>query len=141
MVLLLILLQLSESYGRKISIFAIVRIPVAVAQIVQPVITFGFLQDFRWIARFIIGFRSKHSFGEGPRLRSRLLEALKFCTDLKSSYCTSSMPPTLFQTTKFDILVQRYIFGLHQPSDIQAMAHSSYYYSRKVCPETSFLLT
>ena len=93
------------------------------------------------IARFINDFKSKHSFEEALGLSSKLLEALKSCTDMISSYCMSSTPPTPFQTKMFDLLVQRFVLGLHQPFAIQALANPSYYYSRKVCLETSFLLT
>lgn len=93
------------------------------------------------IARFINNFRSKHSFEEVLSLSSKLLEALKTCSDLISSYCMSSTPPTPFQTKMVDLLVQRFVLGLHQPFAVQAISNPSYYYSRKVCLETSFLLT
>ena len=93
------------------------------------------------IARVINNFRSTLSFEEVLNLSSKLSEALKTCSDLISSYCMSSTPPTPFQTKMFDLLVQRFVLVLHQPFAVQAMVNPAYYYSRKLCHDTSLLLT
>ena len=117
----------SELYGPKISIltsvflFAIFYTPVAVAKSVHSDIFSALLQGFAGSP----DSATKHSFREVLSLSSKLLEALKSCTGLRFSYCNSSTPPRPFQTKKSDLLVQRFIFGLHQLFDIQTMANPS----------------
>lgn len=91
-------------------------------------------------ARCINTLHATSSFQETLSLSRELLAALKSCYDLLSSYSISSKPPGTFQRKLFDLLVQRFVLALHHPFAVQAMSDPLYYYSRKVCVETSSLL-
>jgi hypothetical protein len=52
----------------------------------------------------------------------------------------SSTPSTAFQMKHFDLLVQRFLLSLHHPFAVKAMSNPLYYYSRKMCLETSLSL-
>ena len=93
------------------------------------------------VARFINHVQRQHPFDDALALSSELLGALKTCSDLISSYSMSSTPPMPFQIKLFDILVQRFMLSLHQSFAIQALSNHSFYYSRKMCLETSLLLS
>jgi hypothetical protein len=92
------------------------------------------------IARFINSFRSENSFEKALILSAELSAALKSCSVLIEAYCMSSTPPTAFQTKLFNLLVQRFFLDLHHPFAVKAMSNPVYYYSRKVCLETSLSL-
>lgn len=92
------------------------------------------------IVKFINSFQSENSFEKTLSLSAELSAALKSCSALIKDYCKSSSQPTTFQTKFFNLLVQRFLLGLHHPFAVEAMSNPSYYYSRKVCLETSSFL-
>ncbi|KAI2608041.1 hypothetical protein GGR54DRAFT_643802 [Hypoxylon sp. NC1633] len=95
----------------------------------------------RWrIAQYINGSDDERSFDEGMSLSRELLAKLHECYKYIEGYRMSCTPPTSFQTKSFDLLTHRFLFALHQPFAIQAISNPSFFYSRRVCRNTSLLL-
>jgi hypothetical protein len=93
------------------------------------------------IARFINSHRSKDPLETALELSKELTATLARCHTLIGDYCMSSRPPTAFQTKFFDLLVRRFLFGLHYSFVVRRpLSDSFYHYSRKVCLETSLAL-
>ncbi|RYO97492.1 hypothetical protein DL764_007295 [Monosporascus ibericus] len=92
------------------------------------------------VARFLNTLQSDMPFDTALSLSSELAESLKGCTNILEAYRMSTSPPTAFQTKLYDLLTRRFLLGLHHPFAVMAMKDPSYYYSRKVCIETSLFL-
>ncbi|RYP76001.1 hypothetical protein DL771_002073 [Monosporascus sp. 5C6A] len=92
------------------------------------------------IARFLNTFQSDMPFDTALSLSSELTESLMGCANILEAYRMSTSPPTAFQTKLYDLLTRRFFLGLHHPFAVMAMKDPSYYYSRKMCIETSLFL-
>ncbi|RYO86624.1 hypothetical protein DL766_003517 [Monosporascus sp. MC13-8B] len=92
------------------------------------------------IARFLNTFQSDMFFDTALRLSSELAESLKGCPNILEAYRRSTTPPTAFQTKMYDLLTRRVFLGLHHPFAVMGMKDPSYYYSCKMCIETSLFL-
>ncbi|KAI1855452.1 hypothetical protein JX266_000317 [Neoarthrinium moseri] len=92
------------------------------------------------IARLLNNFQGDLSFEAVLSLSSELSETLKCCTRLLEAFRMSTNSPTAFQTKMYDLMVQRFVLGLHHPFALKAMENPSYYYSRKMCVGASLRL-
>ena len=92
------------------------------------------------IAKFVNGFSSGNSYEAVIALSQELSTEVTKCYRLIEGYKMSSVPPTTFQTKLFDLLVYRFVLGLHHPFAIKAMFDHSYFYSRRACMGTSLAL-
>ncbi|RYP78936.1 hypothetical protein DL770_006804 [Monosporascus sp. CRB-9-2] len=112
-------------------------------QLTQPPIQILLMRSIRTrlrIARFLNTFQSVMPFDTALSLSSELAESLKSCTNILKAYRMSASPPTAFQIKLYDLLTRRFFLGLHHPFAVMAMKDPSYYYSRKMCIETSLFL-
>ncbi|RYP17990.1 hypothetical protein DL765_004209 [Monosporascus sp. GIB2] len=92
------------------------------------------------IARFLNTFQSDMLFDTALSLSSELAESLRGCTNILEAHRMRTSPPTAFQTKMYDLLTRRFFLGLHHHFAVIAMKDPSYYYSRKMCTETSLFL-
>ncbi|KAF2738855.1 hypothetical protein EJ04DRAFT_28081 [Polyplosphaeria fusca] len=89
------------------------------------------------ITRLINNFRSDLSYDSTLRLGKELSIACREHVHMFHAWAASSNSPTPFQTKLFDVLVRRFILSLHRPFFAQARDNPKYYYSRKICLDTS----
>ncbi len=85
------------------------------------------------------------SYEDTLRLGSELTNAyrsnsLLFKSFLVTPSSMSQIRPTAFQMKFLDLLSRRFLLSLHTPFAQKANDNIAYYYSRRICLETSFLL-
>ncbi|KAF2264936.1 hypothetical protein CC78DRAFT_567934 [Lojkania enalia] len=93
------------------------------------------------IARRINDLHSSLSYDETLRLTSELTTACRSDAHLFQSFLLSTPSPTPFHVKMLDVLVRRFILNLHRPFFVKAKASPKYYYSRKLCLDTSLTIT
>lgn len=89
------------------------------------------------VARAINSFRSELSFEDTLRLSACLTTALRRSSDQIQAYRRRKSPFIDFQNQLFDLLTQRFLLALHNSFAVKAKSDPTYYYSRKICLETS----
>jgi hypothetical protein len=70
-------------------------------------------------------------------------ELLKHCgtnSALIQSFKLCSSQPTQFHVNAVELLTHRYLFALHYPYALMAKSEPAFYYSRKICMESSLLI-
>ncbi len=98
------------------------------------------------VVKYINHFRSETSYDETLRLGAELTTACRSNALFLRSFIFSSPPstdqeqPTEFQTKMLDLLTRRFLLALHRPYAVKENTNHIYYFSRKVCLETSLLL-
>ncbi|KAI1772909.1 fungal-specific transcription factor domain-containing protein [Hypoxylon cercidicola] len=92
------------------------------------------------IAKHVNNTQSESSLEKTSKLSDELTATMKSCNTCIEAYRMSSTPPSNFQTKTFDLFVYRFLFGLHHPFAVKATTNLSFYYSRKVCLDTSLSL-
>jgi hypothetical protein len=93
------------------------------------------------IAKCANDFRRDVLYDETLRLSAELTAIYRENSFLFHSFRRSGGHPTLFQTKLFDLMTQRFLLALHDPFTIKAKSNPTFYYSRKVCLETSLLIS
>ncbi|KAG4027374.1 hypothetical protein MFRU_030g00110 [Monilinia fructicola] len=94
------------------------------------------------IAKAVNSFRSETSYEETLRLDTTLSDASRSSSALLQSFLTSKseQKPTPFQIKIHDFFTTHFLLALHRPYAVKAKVNPTYYYSRKVCLETSLSL-
>lgn len=94
------------------------------------------------ICRLINSLRLSLSYDETLKLGADILAACKEKTSLFQSFLNSSSQraPNVFQIKLFDTLMRRFFLCLHRPFYTRAANEPKFYYSRKVCLDTSLIL-
>lgn len=92
------------------------------------------------IAKLINDFRSDASYNETLRLGTELTTLNRSNSLVVNAFSTNQVKPTTFQTKLLDLLTQRFLLALHFPFAIKAKTHLHYYFSRKVCLDSSLSL-
>ncbi|KAF2476884.1 uncharacterized protein BDR25DRAFT_370687 [Lindgomyces ingoldianus] len=92
------------------------------------------------ITRLINSLRSDLSYDESLRLGSELIASCRANTQLFQGFFASTASPTTFQVKLLDVLTRRFVLCLHRPFFIKAKADPKFYYSRKICLDTSLCL-
>ncbi|KAI9645554.1 hypothetical protein NHQ30_006296 [Ciborinia camelliae] len=94
------------------------------------------------IAKAINSFRSETSYEETLRLGTTLSAASRSSSALLQSFLASNSEkkPTPFQIKIHDFFTTHFLLALHRPYSIKAKVNPTYYFSRKVCLETSLSL-
>ncbi|KAM7215918.1 hypothetical protein V8F06_008676 [Rhypophila decipiens] len=94
------------------------------------------------ILRFINGTRPENPYERVLQLSTALSSILEECTGVIESYRRSPghASPTVFHINLFNLFVHRFFLALHYPFAVQARSSLSYYYSTKVCLDTSLML-
>jgi len=92
------------------------------------------------IAKFVNSFKHEVSFQDALALGEEFTAALRDCQLQLRNWQTPGSSPTAFQTNLFMLFTQRFMLALHNPFAIQARSDQTYYYSRKICLETSMSL-
>ncbi|RAL60354.1 hypothetical protein DID88_000130 [Monilinia fructigena] len=87
-------------------------------------------------------FRSETPYEETLRLDTTLSEASRSSSALLQSFLTSNseQKPTPFQIKIHDFFTNHFLLALHRPYAVKAKVNPTYYFSRKVCLETSLSL-
>lgn len=98
------------------------------------------------IAKLLNDLRSGASYDETLRLAADLTAACRHNALSIQSWLSHSIhpntevQPTSFQTKLLELLTHRFILALHMPFAIKARTNPIYYFSRKICLETSLFL-
>ncbi|KAJ8071760.1 hypothetical protein OCU04_002076 [Sclerotinia nivalis] len=94
------------------------------------------------IAKAVNSFRSETSYEETLRLGSTLSSLSRSGSALLQSFFTSNseQKPNPFQIKIHDFFTIHFLLALHRPYAVKAKVNPTYYYSRKVCLETSLSL-
>jgi hypothetical protein len=92
------------------------------------------------IAKLVNDFRSEPSYDETIRLGSELQKAYRTMTQQFQSFRNNQAHPSAFQAKLFHILNRRFLLMLHHSFAEEAITSPIYYFSRKVCFETSLTL-
>ncbi|KAF7863219.1 hypothetical protein EAF04_007301 [Stromatinia cepivora] len=94
------------------------------------------------IAKAVNSFRSETSYEETLRLGSTLSSVSRSGSALLQSFFTSNseQKPNPFQIKIHDFFTIHFLLALHRPYAVKAKVNPTYYFSRKVCLETSLSL-
>ncbi|TGO82217.1 hypothetical protein BPOR_0887g00030 [Botrytis porri] len=94
------------------------------------------------IAKAINSFRNEISYEDTLRLGSTLSTSIRSSSALLQSFLRSNSEtkPTPFQIKLHDFYSTHFLLALHRPYAIKAKVNPTYYFSRKVCLETSLSL-
>lgn len=92
------------------------------------------------IAKLVNSFKHGVSFQDVLALGEEFTAALRDCQLQLRNWRSPGSLPTAFQTNLFLLFTQRFMLALHNPFAIQARSDQTYYYSRKICLETSMSL-
>lgn len=94
------------------------------------------------ICRLINSLRLSLSYDETLKLGAEMLTVCQEKTSLLQSFLNSSAQraPNAFQIKLFDTLMRRFFLCLHRPFYTRAAHNPKFYYSRKVCLDTSLII-
>ena len=92
------------------------------------------------ISQHINNFRIDPSYDETLSLGSKIGNAVKEATLLMSSYPANLPHPTVLHRNLVDIILRRFVLAIHKPSAVKSTKDSKYYYSRKICLDTSVII-
>lgn len=92
------------------------------------------------IAKLINDFRSDASYNETIRLGTELTTLNRSISLLVNAFSTNLAKPSIFQTKIMDLLTQRFLLALHFPFAIKAKTNVNYYFSRKICLDSSLAI-
>ncbi|KAF7895301.1 hypothetical protein EAF00_007115 [Botryotinia globosa] len=94
------------------------------------------------IAKAVNSFRNEISYEDTLRLGSTLSAASRSSSALLQSFLRSNseLKPNPFQIKLHDFYTTHFLLALHRPYAIKAKVNPTYYFSRKVCLETSLSL-
>ncbi|KAL2071166.1 hypothetical protein VTL71DRAFT_12401 [Oculimacula yallundae] len=92
------------------------------------------------IGRFINDFRIDLSYQEVLRLGAELSSICRTNSVLFQSFASDPAPPSTFQSKLLVLLTHRSLLALHHPFAVKAKSDATFYYSRKVCLETSLYI-
>ena len=92
------------------------------------------------VTKLINDFRSDPSYDDVLCLGAELTSAYRANSLSSDSLRTNEAQPSAFQTKLLGLLTHRFLLALHQPFALKARTNLSYYYSRKICLESSLLL-
>lgn len=92
------------------------------------------------IAKLINDFRSDASYNEIIRLGTELTALNRSNSLLVNAFSTKLVKPTAFQSKTLNLLTQRFLLALHFPFAIKAKQNLNYYFSQKVCLDSSLSL-
>ncbi|KKY25505.1 putative c6 zinc finger domain-containing protein [Phaeomoniella chlamydospora] len=92
------------------------------------------------IAKLVNDFRCEPSYDETIRLGMELSKLCRTISLQFQCFGTSQASPTIFQSKLFDFLNYRFLLILHHNYAVEARSNPSFYFSRKVCLETSLAL-
>ncbi|OCL02052.1 hypothetical protein AOQ84DRAFT_305467, partial [Glonium stellatum] len=98
------------------------------------------------ITQYLNDFRYEQSFDETLRLGVELNNACRSNFLMLQSFPISSTSvnqttPTASQVKLFGLFTRRFLLALHRPFAIRTKANPTYYFSRKICVESSLLLS
>ncbi|KAB8345906.1 hypothetical protein FH972_022961 [Carpinus fangiana] len=97
------------------------------------------------VAKALNSIRSDLSYDKTLKLSEQVMNACRSNSDLFKSQLSKPQSPEqeqaiTFQVNLLDLLVRRFVLALHTAFAHKAVENVSYYFSRKVCLESSFLL-
>lgn len=92
------------------------------------------------IAKLINDFRSDATYDETIRLGTELASLNRSNCLLVNAFSPNEEKPTAFQTKTFNLFTQRFLLALHFPFAIKAKTNLNYYFSRKICLDSSLSL-
>lgn len=92
------------------------------------------------IVRFVNDFRPGLRYQEALALSKELVEEMRRGNTLIESWRKSNAPITPFQTEIFNILMHRFLLALHYSYALKAKDEPLFYYSSKVCLDSSLAM-
>ncbi|KAM0429276.1 hypothetical protein ACHAPT_006490 [Fusarium lateritium] len=97
------------------------------------------------IVEALNSFHSCLSYEDTLALGEQLANSCRSAQTMFQSFLANPSPSpgngaSAFQAKMVDLLGQRFLLSLHLPFALQAQSNLTYYYSRKVCIESAFLL-
>jgi hypothetical protein len=92
------------------------------------------------IVRFVNDFRPGLRYQEALALSKELVEEMRRSNTLIESWRKSNAPVTPFQIEIFNILTHRFLLALHYSYALKAKDEPLFYYSRKVCLDSSLAM-
>jgi hypothetical protein len=92
------------------------------------------------IAAYVNDFRrSSTTYGKTMQLSEKLLKVCNTNAALIQTFQTSSSHPSDFHVNMVELVIRQFLFALHYPYALQAKSDHTFYYSRKICLDTSLL--
>lgn len=92
------------------------------------------------IVRFVNDFRPGLRYQEALALSKELVEEMRRSNTLIETWRKSNSPITPFQTEIFSVLMHRFLLALHYSYALKAKDEPLFYYSRKVCLDSSLAM-
>jgi hypothetical protein len=94
------------------------------------------------IVRFVNDFRPGLRYQEALALSKELVEEMRRSNHLIETWRKSTAAPSItpFQTETFNILMHRFLLALHYSYALKAKDEPLFYYSRKVCLDSSLAM-
>ena len=92
------------------------------------------------IVRFVNDFRPGLRYQEALALSKDLVEEMRRSNTLIETWRKSNVPITPFQIEIFNILMHRFLLALHYSYALRAKDEPLFYYSRKVCLDSSLAM-
>lgn len=92
------------------------------------------------VAKVLNGVQPEPSYDETLRLGEELTTACRSNSRLFQSYCDGLPGPSQFHTRVLSLLTYRFLVSLHLPFAAKARTNPKFYFSRKICFETSMFL-
>lgn len=92
------------------------------------------------VAKTLNHFRSDSSYDETLRLGAELTAVCRSNSLQFQSFNPDQSQLTAFHKKLFDLLTHRFLLALHHPFAVKAKTNPTYYFSRKICLESSLLL-
>jgi len=92
------------------------------------------------IVRFVNDFRQGVRYQEALALSKELVEEMRRGNTLIEGWRKSAAPITQFQIEVFNVLMHRFLLALHYSYALKAKDEPLFYYSRKVCLDSSLTM-
>ena len=92
------------------------------------------------VVRFVNDFRPGLRYQEALALSKELVEEMRRSNTLIETWRKSNSPITPFQTEIFSVLMHRFLLALHYSYALKAKDEPLFYYSRKVCLDSSLAM-
>ena len=132
-----------DQIGESISTRPVPKPMTTFTQTTVQIALFRSLNTRLKISKLINGARSSPTYEDTLQLDTELTSSIRSNTQLFQSYLlreNAKIRPTTFQIKFLDLLTRRFLILLHYPWFVEAKDNPRFYFSRKVCVESSVVV-